>query len=92
MHKLQCLNLAKNFLHGCFKGTLSHLAQKSYWRDTFMDQLTISYKNFLVDNTQTDTNKFLVSEDFIEGIVRDQVFAVAKHKEDIKLAMKTRTT
>lgn len=84
MHKLQCLNLAKNFLNGCFKGTLSHLAKKSYWRDTFMDQLSISYKNFLVDKTQSDTNKFIVAEDFLEGVVREQVFAVAKHKEEIK--------
>lgn len=91
MHKLQCLSLAKNFLNGCFKGTLSHLAQKSYWRDTFMDQLTISYKHFLVDKTQADTNKFLVAEDYIEEVVKDQVFAVAKHKENIKQVMKHRT-
>jgi hypothetical protein len=49
-----------------------------------MDQLSISYKNFLVDKTQSDTNKFIVAEDYLEGVVRDQVFAVAKHKEEIK--------
>jgi len=26
MHKLQSLNLAKQFLSGCYKGTMSHLA------------------------------------------------------------------
>lgn len=37
MHKLQCLNLAKQFLGGCYRGTLSHLAQKSYWRENVQD-------------------------------------------------------
>lgn len=35
MHKLQSLNMAKQFLGGCFRGTLSHLAQNNYWRDSF---------------------------------------------------------
>lgn len=51
MHKLQCLNMSKSFLKGCFKGTLESLAQKSYWRDTFSDQLAISFKNYLVDQS-----------------------------------------
>lgn len=37
MHKLQSLNMAKQFLSGAMKGTLSHLSQNNYWRDGFQD-------------------------------------------------------
>jgi predicted RNase H-like nuclease (RuvC/YqgF family) len=37
MHKLQCLQMAKQFLTGCAKGTMMHLAESSYWRDSFKD-------------------------------------------------------
>ena len=37
MHKLQSLNMAKQFLQGAFKGTLTHLAQNNFWRDSFKD-------------------------------------------------------
>lgn len=37
MHKLQCLQMGKKFLQGCFRGTMVHLAESSYWRDSFKD-------------------------------------------------------
>lgn len=37
MHKLQCLNMAKKFLGGCYKGTLVHLSENNYWRENFND-------------------------------------------------------
>lgn len=37
MQKLQCLNISKQFLGGCFRGTLKYLADHSYWRDSFKD-------------------------------------------------------
>jgi len=45
MHKLQALNISKNFLRGCFMGTMKKLAENSYWRDGFKDQLTVAYKD-----------------------------------------------
>lgn len=33
MHKLQCLSMAKQFLAGAFKGSLTDLAEHRYWRD-----------------------------------------------------------
>ena len=45
MHKLQTLNISKNFLKGCFMGTMRKLAENSYWRDGFKDQLTVAFKD-----------------------------------------------
>ena len=45
MHKLQCLNISKKFLSGCFMGTMNQLAEHSYWRDGFRDQLTVAFKD-----------------------------------------------
>jgi hypothetical protein len=50
MHKLQCLNISKQFLKGCFRGTLTHLVEHSLWRDSFKDQLEVAYKNHILDN------------------------------------------
>jgi hypothetical protein len=47
------------------------LASKSYWRDTFADQLNIAYKNFLVEKTLIDANKHIVAEDYIDKVVQD---------------------
>ena len=45
MHKLQCLNISKKFLSGCFMGTMTMLAENSYWRDGFKDQLNVAFKD-----------------------------------------------
>lgn len=37
MHKLQCLQMSKHFLNGCFNNTMKFLAEHSYWRDSFKD-------------------------------------------------------
>lgn len=58
MHKLQCLNLSKQFLKGCFEGSLQFLADHSYWRDSFTDQLHVAYKSSLLNNLQGEADKF----------------------------------
>ena len=58
MHKLQCLNISKNFLRGCFMGTMHKLARHNYWRDGFKDQLTVAYKDSLLTSVRKDTEKF----------------------------------
>ena len=35
MQKLQCLNIAKNFLSTNFKKSMQYLADKNHWRDSF---------------------------------------------------------
>ena len=39
MNKLQCLNIAKTFLSNNFKSSMSFLADKNHWRNSFEDQL-----------------------------------------------------
>lgn len=55
MHKLQCLNISKTFLSGCFMGTLQQLSSHSYWRDSMQDQLTVGYKDSLLGSVLVDS-------------------------------------
>lgn len=84
MHKLQCLNLAKQFLGGCFKGTLASLAQKSYWRETVKDQLSISYKHFLNEKTHSDSEKHHNAEQFLDSILNQEMQSLSDSKQLIK--------
>ena len=73
MHKLQSLNMAKQFLSGTFKGTLTHLAQSNYWRDSFKDQLNIAYKHFMTDKAQVDSSQSTIAEGFINGALNGEL-------------------
>jgi hypothetical protein len=84
MHKLQSLNMAKQFLSGCFKGTLSSLAESGYWRSTFNDQLNIAYKQFLTDKAISNTQESTAAESVINSFVADELASMAKTKEDIQ--------
>lgn len=66
MHKLQCLNISKQFLNGCFKGTLSHLAEKNYWRENFSDQLSIAYKQWLAEQAFNESSRHEVGSDLCD--------------------------
>lgn len=90
MHKLQSLNLAKQFLSGCYKGTLLHLSQNNYWRDSFDDQLQISFKHFLTEKTLADSNQAIVAENFINQSVSDEMSRLATIKQSIKDSMKSK--
>lgn len=56
MHKLQCLQLAKQFLEGSFRGCLTHLGESSFWRNSFSDQLEVSYVRRLTEGALTAQN------------------------------------
>ena len=57
MHKLQCLQISKKFLTGCFMGTMQQLNDETYWRDSFQDQLTVAHKDQLLSSVLIDTQK-----------------------------------
>jgi len=80
MHKLQCLNISKKFLQGCFMGTMTQLADQSFWRDGFKDQLTVAYKDQLLSSVLVDTQKFDHSANVIDEVVYDQLEAFGKEK------------
>ena len=71
MHKLQCLNISKKFLSGCFDGTMTQLAEHSFWRDGFKDQLTVAFKDQLLSNVLTDSQKAQHTSTLLNGLVND---------------------
>ena len=84
MHKIQCLQFAKNFLQGCKKGTLTHLVEHSYWRDSFKDQLEVSYKHHLVDLTLNNTSSNRQANVYLDQLVGDHIKAIADGKVELK--------
>lgn len=87
MHKLQCLSLAKNFLKGCLTGTLTHLAEHSYWRDSFQDQLGVAYKNHLVDKSLKISGDRSEATSYLDNLVDTHVHALTAQKEQIRKQM-----
>lgn len=86
MHKLQSLNMSKQFLSGCFKGTLTHLSQSNYWRDSFQDQLNIAYKHFMTDKAQADSQQAVIAEGFINQALNNELQKLSDTKSSIKKA------
>ena len=66
MHKLQALNISKQFLRGCFMGTMKQLAANSFWRDGFKDQLTVAYKDQLYTSVKADNDRFNKTGNFLD--------------------------
>ena len=62
MNKVQCLNVAKNFLANTFKQSMSFLTEKNHWRDSFKDQLNINYQEWLMDQVTASLSNKLQSE------------------------------
>ena len=87
MHKLQCLNISKRFLTGAFMGTMQQLAEGSYWRDSFQDQLSVGFKDALLSSVLTDTQKTKHTGVLLDGVVGDQLDVFGKEKQRIKTAM-----
>ena len=71
-------------MSGCFKGTLSSLAESGYWRNTFNDQLNIAYKHFLTDKAISDTQESTTAESMINTFVSEELVSLAKQKEEIQ--------
>ena len=78
MHKLQCLNLSKQFLGGCFKSTLQGLTENACWRDSFKDQLGVSYKDTVYNKVMSEVNKRQQAGHFVEGIVQDKIKGITE--------------
>lgn len=87
MHKLQCLNISKKFLSGCFMGTMTQLADHSYWRDGFKDQLTVAFKDQILSSVLTDTVKFDQAGEVVDSLVGDQLNDFGLEKSRIKAMM-----
>lgn len=87
MHKLQCLNLSKQFLKGCFLGSLQFLADHSFWRDSFTDQLHVAYKGALLSNLSSEAEKFAKSTSVLNSLVSKEFDEMSTKKQSIKKSM-----
>jgi hypothetical protein len=87
MYKLQCLNISKQFLNGCFMRTMTQLAENSYWRDSFQDQLNVAFKDQLLGTVLTETQKAGHTGQLLDGLCSEQMELFAKEKQRIKANM-----
>ena len=87
MHKLQCLNISKRFLSGCFMGTMTQLADHSFWRDGFKDQLTVAYKDQLLSAVLTDSQKQEHTAEVLDETIQFRLDEYKRMKERIKSNM-----
>lgn len=71
-------------------GTMTQLAEHSYWRDGFKDQLTVAYKDQLLSSVLTDTQKFAHSGNMLNSIVGEQLEVFGKEKNRIKATMQAK--
>ncbi len=70
MHKLQCLNMSKHYLQKTFNSSLQYLADCSYWRDTFQDQLQIIYKEWLFNKIEDNLTIEQKAAEFQDSVVQ----------------------
>ena len=68
-------------------GTMQQLNERSYWRDSFQDQLTVAYKDSLLSSVLTDTQKSNHNSEMLDNIVVDQLEVFGKEKMHIKSNM-----
>ncbi len=72
MHKLQCLNISKSYLEKTFLSSLQFLADNSYWRNTFNDQLHIIYKEWMYKKIGENISMDEKSGNFQDDVVEEQ--------------------
>ena len=68
--------------------TMTYLAENSFWRSSFKDQLEITYKDHLYDHVLEDVMKHEISAEFIENQITDQFINICDQKSEIKQYMK----
>ena len=63
---------------------MKFLSEHSYWRDSFKDQLTVSFKDHLYSQVQGDQSKRSNAETFLDRVIATNLNNFAKQKLDIK--------
>lgn len=84
MNKLQCLNIAKNFLANNFKQSMQFLADKNHWRDTFKDQLNVDFRDWMYESIANNIGNKSKASTFKDSICEEQVSKIGATKEPIK--------
>lgn len=78
------MTMTKQFLNGCFRGTLEHLAEHSFWRDSFKDQLNVLFKNHVVDLTVNEKSKAKQTASYLENIINTYLSKIVEDKKELK--------
>lgn len=84
MNKLQCLNVAKNFLANNFKHSMQFLADKNYWRDSFKDQLNVTYHEWLIDAVASNLNNKQLASSQNNELCDEQILKIGHAQAPIK--------
>ena len=87
MHKLQCLNISKNYLQKSFEGSLQYLVDNSYWRNSFHDQLHVIYKEWLLKKMGEKSSMEYTADKFLDTLCEGQVSELGAQKIPIKKAV-----
>lgn len=88
MQKLQCLNIAKNFLSTNFKKSMQYLADKNHWRNTFKDQLNVDFKDWMYNSIAANLENKQKSSNFKDAICTDQLVRIGTEKDPIKRSVR----
>lgn len=68
-------------------GTMRKLAENSFWRDGFKDQLTVAFKDQLLTSVKTDNDRFNMTGSYIDEQIACQFEKFETQKQRIKLGM-----
>lgn len=82
--------MSKHFLQGCFNNTMKFLAEHSYWRDSFKDQLTVSYKGDLFSGVGGELGKQRNATQFLDQVIDTNLNNIATCKATIKREVEDR--
>lgn len=78
------MQVSKNFLRGCFMGTMKQLAKQSFWRDSFKDQLAVTFRDDLLSQVLTENNKHTQAGSLLDTLAVERLDAIKTQKEQIK--------
>ncbi len=84
MNKVQCLNVAKNFLSNTFKQSMQFLTDKNHWRDSFKDQLNINYQEWLMDSVAANLSNKQQSETQNNELCNEEIQKIGSAQQPIK--------
>lgn len=88
MNKLQCLNVAKNFLANTFRQSMQFLAEKNHWRDTFKDQLHINFQEWLIDSVAANISNKVSGNIQSNDLATEEIVKMGMEKDPIRRKVK----
>jgi hypothetical protein len=79
--------MSKSFLGGCFKGTMQHLSETSFWRDGLADQMSVNYSGHLLKETLCYTDHSRKASAYMNGLMDDTLGKIVSNKAELASTM-----